>query len=210
MALNKNKLQTDLAKVFSDMKDAGENASDDDFAEGIAKAVKAFGEGGSVSTSDSGTVSSGSFVGSGSGSLSLTDSDMSTPIKTACTAMKAGSGDDNTLATAIGAGILAMTSKQNVVSTSVTGTTTNPSGSVVPPSSGSAKGTITCDNSDLIQGLKDTFSDMKSKAHDEGFNGDTYLAQQLADLTYDYFKNGSIETKGQGALSGTTGTGSIS
>lgn len=208
--LNKIKLEKDLNDVFSDMKESGEDASDDDFAEGIAKAVKAFGESGTVSTTDGGTVSSGVFVGSGSGSLSLTYSYMSTPIKTACTAMKAGQGDDNTLAQAIGTGILAMTSKPNVVSTNVTGTTTNPSGSVVPPSSGTAKGTITCSNTNLIKGLKDTFADMKSKAFNEGFDGDKYLAKNLTDLVDSYFKNGSITTSGEGALSGSTGSGSVS
>lgn len=207
---DKSQLEDDLNDVFSGMKEAGENASDDDFAEGIADAVKAFGESGDVATSDSGTVSSGYFEGGGEGSLSLTASAMHNPIKTACNKMRHGQGNDNTLAQAIGDGILAMTSKANVVSTNVSGVTTSLQGSPVPPSSGTAKGTITCNNTDLIQGLKDTFSDMKTKAHDEGFDGDEYLASNLADLVYDYFTAGSIETHGEGALSGTTGTGSIS
>ena len=207
---NKNTLENDLNDVFSDMKEAGENASDDDFAEGIADAVKAFGESGDVATSDSGTVSSGYFEGGGEGSLSLTASAMYNPIKTACNKMRHGQGNDDTLAQAIGDGILAMTSKANVVSTSVSGATTSPQGSPVPPSSGTAKGTITCNNTDLIQGLKNTFYDMKTKAHDEGFYGDEYFASNLADLVYDYFTAGTITTHGEGALSGTTGTGSIS
>ena len=207
---NKDTLESDLNAVFSGMKEAGENASDNDFAEGIADAVKAFGESGEVATSDGGTVSSGVFSGSGQGSLSLTASDMYNPIKTACNKMRQGQGNDNTLAQAIGDGILAMTSKENVVATNVSGVTTSPQGSTVPPSSGTAKGTITCNNADLIQGLKDTFSDMKTKAHDEGFDGDEYFASNLADLVYDYFTAGTIETHGEGALSGTTGTGSIS
>lgn len=210
---DKQQLEDDLNDVFSDMKT---RAHDDDFdgdkyfAEGIAKAVKDFGESGEVTTDDSGTVSSGKFEGSGEGSLSLTASDMSSPIKTECNKMKQGNGNDNSLAQAIGDGILAMTSRADVVSTNVTGVTTSPQGSTVPPSSGKAKGTITCDNTDLIQGLKDIFSDMKTKAHDEGFNGDEYFAEEFADLVYDYFTNGTIDTSGEGALEGTTGTGSIS
>ena len=210
---NKQTLEDDLIDIFSSMKTrAHEEGFNGDkyFAEELAKAVKTFGESGDVATSDGGTVSSGVFSGSGQGSLSLTASDMYNPIKTACNKMKQGQGDDDTLAQAIGDGILAMTSKANVVSTDVSGVTTSPQGSPVPPSSGKAKGTITCNNTSLIQGLKNTFSNMKTKAHDEGFDGDEYFASNLADLAYDYFTAGTIATHGEGALSGTTGTGSIS
>lgn len=210
---NKATLKSDLESVFSQMKQAGENAKDTDFANGIADACKSFGESGTITTSDGGTLSSGAgvFAGSGTGSLSLTASFMSSPVITACNAMKSmTSGGDIKLAEAIGSGILAMTSQNDVVSTNVTGGTTNPAGSVVPPSSGSAKGTITCDNSDLIQGLKDAFTSMKNHANESGFDGDVFLASEMSDLIESYFKSGEINTEGSGALSGSSGAGSIS
>jgi hypothetical protein len=146
----------------------------------------------------------------GSGGLTLSDSLMAEPIKTCCATMKTiTTGGDELLATAIGTGILAMTSA-GTVNTDVTGVTTSPQGSPVPPSSGKAKGTITCQNADLISSLIQCFKDMKDNAFDEGFDGDDYFAGEMADYVNDYFTAGVIATSGQGALSGTTGAGSIS
>lgn len=204
MGFDKSQLKKDLKKAFNDMK------SDSDFAEKLSKACKDFGESGEVTTTDAGTVSSGVFAGSGSGSLSLSDSLMSSPIKACCELMKSlTSGGDAKLAEAIGAGILAMTSA-GTVTTNVSGVTTSPQGSPVPPSSGTAKGTITCTNADLIKGLKDCFQDMKGRAFEKGFDGDDYFAGELSDLVNDYFTAGAIVTSGQGALSGTAGSGAIS
>jgi hypothetical protein len=204
MGFDKSRLKKDLKKAFKDME------SDSDFAEKLSKACKNFGESGEVTTTDAGTVSSGVLAGSGSGSLSLSDSLMSSPIKTCCTQMRSlTSGGDVKLAEAIGAGILAMTSA-GIVSTDVSGVTTSPQGSPVPPSSGTAKGTIACTNADLIKGLKDCFQDMKDRAFEKGFDGDDYFAGELSDLVNDYFTAGVIATSGQGALSGTAGSGTIS
>lgn len=204
MGFSKAQLKKDIKKVFEDMQ------SDDDFAEGLAKACKDFGESGEVTTTDAGTVSSGVFAGSGSGGLTLSDSLMAEPIKTCCATMKTiTTGGDELLATAIGTGILAMTSV-GTVNTDVTGVTTSPQGSPVPPSSGKAKGTITCQNADLISSLIQCFKDMKDNAFNEGFDGDDYFAGEMADYVNDYFTAGVIATSGQGALSGTTGAGSIS
>lgn len=204
MAFNKSKLKSDILSVFTTMQ------SDSDFATGLAKSCKDFGESGKVTTTDTGTVSSGVFSGSGSGSLSLDSSLMSSPVLTCCNALRnTQSGGDTLLAQAIGAGILAMTTA-GTVETDVTGVTTSPAGSAVPPSSGKAKGKITCSNASLIEGLQNCFTDMKDRAFEEGFDGNDYMAQKIADNVYSYFKNGAITTAGQGALSGTVGSGSIS
>lgn len=205
MAFNESKLKTDIQKVFRDMQ------SDDDFCEGLASLCQEFGESGDIVTTDTGTVSSGVFSGSGSGGLTLSDSLMSEPLKTACIEMKKGemqNGDDY-LAEEIGKAIKAMTDSGEV-NTDVTGVTTSPQGQTVPPSSGKAKGTITCSNADLIQGLKDCFASMKSRYAEESFDGDEYFASELASLVHSYFTAGVIATSGQGELNGTTGTGSIS
>ena len=207
MAFDKSQLESDLKDIFFTMKK--ESKDDDWFAEELSKAVKDFGESGDIVTVDTGTVSSGTFTGSGQGSLSLTDSIMSAPIKACCALMKQGLGDDTTLANAIGNGMLLMTTSGKA-ETDVVGTTISPVGVVVPPASGTAEGTITCQNATLIAGLILCFQSMKTKYKDEGFNGDEYFASQMATLTDGYFKAGVIATSGQGVLSGTVGTGSIS
>ena len=50
---------------------------------------------------------------------------------------------------------------------------------------------------------------MIDKRNDEDFNGDTYLAEKLADIINTYIATGTVTTSGQGALSGVTGTGKI-
>lgn len=214
MAFDKTSLENDIKQVFLDMKDAGEEATDEMFAKGLTQACKDFGESGSVATVDAGTVSSGVFAGSGSGTLELpsvsTSSGMGKIILDACTAMKTmNSGADDYLATQIGAGLDSMT-LAGVVKTDVTGTTTSPQGASVPPTSGKAEGTITCVSSSLVNGLKSVFSSMFSKRNEEGFNGDEYFAEQMANYVDAYFKAGIIATAGKEALSGTVGSGTIS
>lgn len=204
MSFNKAQLKKDIKNVFEDMQ------NDSDFAEGLAKACKDFGESGEIITTDTGTVSSGVFAGSGSGNLTLSDSLMSEPIKTCCATMRTiTTGGDELLANAIGSGILAMTSA-GVVNTDVTGITTSPEGSIVPPSSGNAIGTITCQNTTLISNLIECFKNMRDKAFTEDFDGDDYFAKELADYINTYFTSGIIATRGQGEISGAIGSGSIS
>ena len=62
MAFSKSTLQTDILTVFNNM---GSNATNDDFANGLANAVVAFVGTGQVSTTDGGTVSGGAFSGGG-------------------------------------------------------------------------------------------------------------------------------------------------
>lgn len=204
MAFNKQTLINDLKKVFSDME------SNDDFANGIAKACKDFGESGTIVTVDVGAVSSGAFTGSGNGSLSLSDSLMSSPIIACCESMNnMTEGGDDLLANAIGNGLLAMTTAGSV-ETNVIGTTISPTGSPVPPTSGTAKGKIVCQNAPVISALISCFQDMKNKAHNDGFDGDEHFAEKMADCVFTYFTSGVITTNGQGALAGTTGSGTIS
>lgn len=220
MAFNKTQLENDLKKVFSNMLDKKDKVTDDDFADGISKACKDFGESGSITTVDTGAVSGGAmtFVGKGSGSLSLNDTLMSTPIKTCCTTMqKLTEGGDSLLATAIGTGILAMTTAATV-ETDVSGTATNPTTGATTTMSGKAKGKIVCVNASLIQSLNSCFTNMYNKKFDKSykdeynpnFDGDAYFAKEMASAVHTYFTSGSITTSGTGTLLGTVGTGSIS
>lgn len=198
-------LENDLKKVFKDMKDAGEDASDDDFADGIAAACKAFGETGMVTTTDVGAVSAGAFTGAGTGTLKLDDSLMASPIKSACSSMKnMTEGGDNVLAAAIGNGLMAMTSAGEV-NTNVTGTVIPPNPPTPVPLAGTAKGTITCVPAPVISGLQAAYASMKSMTD----GGDDFLASQMATLINAYFAAGIIATQGSGALAGSIGTGVI-
>ena len=69
MAFSKSTLQTDILTVFNNM---GSDATNDDFANGLANAVVAFVGTGQVSTTDAGTVPGGAFSGGGTGTLSVT------------------------------------------------------------------------------------------------------------------------------------------
>lgn len=192
------------------MKSAGDKAKDSDFSSGIAKACKDYIEGGSIVTVDEGTVTAGEFLGSGKGSISLTDSLMSTPIDTAMNTMKSMTkGGDSVLATAIFNGLDSMVSS-GTVKTDVKGVTTSPAGSPVPPSSGSAKGTMECSYDTFVSDLEDIFASMKSRYAEEGFDGDAYLAKELATLVGKYTKTGKVKTAGQGELEGSSGKGGIS
>lgn len=219
MALVKNNLISDLKATFKKMKDDKDKASNSDFSEGIAGACKSYIEAGDITTIDGGTVSSGVFAGSGSGSITLDDSLMSDEIDSAISDMQdMTSGGDAVLADAIFSGLNKMISKGKV-ETDVEGSTTSPSGSPVEPTSGTAKGTgLTCTDGvtedpnnpkDFVGKLKKVFQDMIDKRNDKDFNGDTYLAEKLADIINTYIATGTVTTSGQEALSGVTGTGKI-
>lgn len=203
MAFSTQTLRSDLYTAFKGMQ------SDDDFANNLAKAVKDFGESGDVITADSGVVSSGTFTGAGKGRIKLTDSLCSAPIKAACKAMLSlTEGGDAILASAIGSGVQAMVTAGEV-SVDVAGTVITPAG-VPTPMSGSAKGTLTCQNASLISSLISTFRDMKDRYDEEGFDGDDYLADKLSDKLNDYFTSGTVSTNGTGSLAGSVGSGTIS
>lgn len=211
MALDKSQLESDLLSTFQDMKSAGENAKDSDFSAGVATACKDFVEGGNIIIVAGGKVSSGTFAGGGQGNISLKDSLMKSAIDTATATMKTlTSGGDAILASAIFSGLSAMLTAGEV-EVDVEGTTVSESGSAVPPSSGTTKGTgLTCTDSGFVASLNSVFSDMNSKTSEEGFDGDEYLAEKLADIINTLVATGTVITSGEGELEGVTGTGAIS
>lgn len=203
MAFNVSTLQTALANTFASMT----NGDNQVFADGIANAVVAFVGTGQVTTSDAGTISAGVFTGAGTGTLTVTASGCSGIIKSACDKMKGAPYDDNYLAEQIGAGLQKM-ADDGEVNTSVSGNAVPPSGGSVP-TSGSAKGTISCDSTDLIQALKDVASLMYQNKDVQGFDGNAKYAEEIAKAVKDFFTAGTISTDGQGALSGSSGSGTI-
>lgn len=198
MALNKATLENNLSDTFLDME------SDSDFASGIASACKSYVEGGTVTTIDGGTISSGVFAGNGSGSASVSDSLMSAQINTAIAQMKqVTSGGDNILANGIFNGLKAMLAQASV-STNVKGNVTQ--GSSTSYMEGTASGTgITCTDAGFVSSLLDCFDEMKDKTS----GGDSYFASQLADIINTYVSTGQVVTGGQGAIEGSAGSGSI-
>lgn len=215
MALDKKQLQDDLYAVFTAMKEA-EQATDEDFADGIAEAVCDYIKGGTVTTIDKGTVSGGTFAGGGSEDLSsnstLSPDNCASIILKACTKMhNMTSGGDNYLAEEIGKGIKKM-STDLVITTSVTGTLTPPSSSAItpyPPDGGEAEGSISCDESSLVSALKSLFSSMYSNKDDEDYDGDLEFAKELASKTEEFWTQGVVSTSGKSDIEGSSGSGSV-
>ena len=217
MALNKTALQTALAKVFSDMNEQEEdltkpNATSEFFAKGISEALVSYVSGGVVATQDSGTVSAGDFEGTGTGSLSVESgyeesggevswSGCAKIIKDACDKMHSDGEDasDDYLAEKLAEGIQKM-ADDGEVSTTVMGQVTTPSGAV-SGLGGSAKGTISVDSSTVETALKALFS--ASGFSDAGF------ASGLATAVDLMYKAGQVSTDGEGAIAGSSGSGSI-
>ena len=208
MAFSKSTLQTDILTVFNNM---GSNATNDDFANGLANAVVAFVGTGQVSTTDGGTVPGGAFSGGGTGTLSVTATNCAKIIKDACEEMNnMTSGGNNYLAEELGKAFKKM-ADEGTVTTVVTGTLTPPSPSPpITPYGGSAAGNISCDSTAMVQALKILFSNMYTHAGEDDYNGNLEFAKELATQLNNFWTSGRISTSGEGNIEGSSGSGSIS
>lgn len=205
MAFVVSTLQKDIKDVFDSMTN-GDNAV---FANGIANAVVTFVGTGEVTTTDGGTVPGGSYVGSGTGSLSVTATKCAKTIKDACEAMmNMSSGGNDYLAEKIGKGIKQM-ADDGVVTTTVTGTLTPPSSAPVTPYGGTATGTIKCDEVSLVSDLKAVFAQMWDNRGTDGYDGNLKFAEKLAQAVNDFWTSGVVSTSGEGNIEGSQGSGSI-
>ena len=208
MAFSKSTLQTDILTVFNNM---GSNATNDDFANGLANAVVAFVGTGQVSTTDGGTVPGGAFSGGGTGTLSVTATNCAKIIKDACEEMNnMTSGGNNYLAEELGKAFKKM-ADEGTVTTTVTGTLTPPSPSPpITPYGGSAIGSISCNSTAMVQALKILFSNMYTHAGEDDYNGNLEFAKELATQLNNFWTSGRISTSGEGNIEGSSGSGSIS
>lgn len=202
-------LQAELYNAFSSM---GENATADDFANGIANAVVNFAKMGVVTTTDVGGVSAGAFVGSGTQPLSANGTLQATAcasiIKQACVAMESMTeGGDDFLAQEIGKGIKQMATDL-VIMTNVTGMVTPP-GASPAPLAGTAQGSVTCVEAPLIAALQAVYKNMYASKDTEGFDGNMELAKEMANAVNTFWASGIVNTQGQGPLAGSVGTGAI-
>lgn len=205
MALNKQKLQSDLEDTFSSM--LSEDVTDDVFADGIASAFKDFCEGAEVITEDTGTVASpaGTFTGKGTGMLTADTSSCSSKILKACQeASEDEEGGDSTIAQGITDGLQAMLDGIKV-ETDLTGAITT-SSAVITGVTGKAEGSITVDVSSLTSYLEDIFSSMKKMSS----GGDSYFASQMATKVYTLVSDSVVATEAKEDLTGVTGSGTIS
>lgn len=208
MAFSKSTLQTDILTVFNNM---GSNATNDDFANGLANAVVAFVGTGQVTTTDGGTVPVGAFSGGGTGTLSVTATNCAKIIKDACEEMNnMTSGGNNYLAEELGKAFKKM-ADEGTVTTTVTGTLTPPSPSPpITPYGGSATGSISCNSTAMVQALKILFSNMYTHAGEDDYNGNLEFAKELATQLNNFWTSGRISTSGEGNIEGSSGSGSIS
>lgn len=208
MAFSKSTLQADILAVFNNM---GSNATNDDFANGLANAVVAFVRTGQVSITDAGTVPGGAFSGGGTGTLSVTATNCAKIIKDACEEMNnMTSGGNNYLAEELGKAFKKM-ADEGTVTTTVTGTLTPPSPSPpITPYGGSATGSISCNSTAMVQALKILFSNMYTHAGEDDYNGNLEFAKELATQLNNFWTSGRISTSGEGNIEGSSGSGSIS
>lgn len=205
MALDKAQLQSDIEDVFESMTDGNE----DTFPNGISNAVVTFVSGGVVSTTDTGTLTGGTYAGSGTGSLSVTASACAAIIKAACTAMKTmTSGGDDYLAEEMGKGFKKM-ADDGVVTTTVTGTLQPPSTPPITPYGGTAKGSISCSEATLVSKLKLLFKKMYNQREEEGFDGNKEFAKELANEVNLFYTSGTVSTDGLGNIAGSSGSGTM-
>lgn len=212
MPLVKATLSSNILSVFTKMKNqAGQQGFDGDkeFSDGLAKAFKDFGESGSITTTDSGTIPSGVYIGAGTGSLKLDDTSCKQTLLTACHKMKNNHKDDDYLAEQIASALSDMYGASNVVETKSSGSATNPSGVVTPIVNASWKGTITISFAVFETSLKAYFAQMKQDGENGATVTDNALANKIADLLYTAVKSGVVNTQGSGDTSGGVGVGTI-
>lgn len=212
MALVKSILKNSLLSIFNTMK----NSSDSDpsfFANGLASSVVTYVASGAVSTTDAGTVTGGEFTGAGTGALVLSSAPCAQEIISACNYMYAHREDESFSGEAYLAEKLSSALKEQaesgMVTTTVTGTLTPPSGTPVTYG-GIATGSISVSNTSLTSKLKDLFSRMYNNRESDTYNGDEDFADTLASQIDSMYKSGSITTDGEGNILGSSGSGTIS
>lgn len=204
MSLNKDTLKNGLITVFNQM-NLRSSGGIEYFASQVSQQVADYIKSGSVTTTDSGSISAGSFTGSGTGSVKADFSTCEAVLLAALYAMmQMPVGGDDYLATELARGIHTMATESKKVETSVTGTAT--SGTTVTPVTGTAKGEFSGTQSTLRSAFIAAFTAMGGMYA----GGNEYLADEIAKAVTTYLKNGTISTQGEGVLSGSSGSGSIS
>lgn len=201
MSLNQNTLKNNLLSIFTNMKDG----DDSYFAKQVSAKIAEYVKSGSIITADTGTVPTGVFTGSGTGTMDVDPSICETIVTTACKVMSTMStGGDAFFAAQLALGIDSMM-VAGEVKTTVVGSVTLPTGTLAPLS-GTAKGIFTGISVTLQSGFLAAFNAMASMS--EG--GDEYLAEQIATIVTAYLKAGVITTQGETVLLGSVGTGAMS
>lgn len=215
MTLDKDSLSSDILSVFNSMKSRAQSKTNPptntDFSNGISNAVVTYISKGEVSTNDSGTIPTGTYTGGkGKGKLTVTATNCAKIILDACDNMNSRNRDDAYLAEEIGKALKKMADEGTVATTVTGGTMTPPSGQPVTGYGGSAEGTISCNSTSLVSNLKTVFSEMNRRRNEENFDGNEYLANELASNIHSFWTSGTVSTNGIGNLEGSSGSGSIS
>lgn len=200
MALVELNLKNDLLTVFQNMADAKDG--DAYFAENVSAKIASYVQSGSITTTDTGTISAGVFVGTGTGSMSVQSGVCENVLSLACNAMRSMSaGGNEYLATQMALAIDSMMIA-GTVNTTVSGTVTTPSG-VPSPITGNASGKFVGVSATLQGAFLMAFSAMDTIKE----NGNDFLAGKIASAVTSYLKAGVITTQGELVLIGSVGTG---
>jgi hypothetical protein len=199
MSLPFSAFEAALKALFNDM-----SGDDRNFADGFAGAVKDYAESGTIATVDAGAVSAGAFAGTGQGSITVRASDCADIVYAGEQAMAEKGGND-ILAGKMAEGVNVMiTSGQ--VKTNVTGVCTPPPPAVPFTLAGTAEGTMTGVPAPMEAAFFSAFETMNSMS----VGNNDYMASQCAAAITAYLVAAVVNTQGQGALTGSAGTGVMS
>lgn len=199
--MNSVKFQNDFYNLLQNMK------SDDDLIDGVLSSVCELLSSAVVTTSDKGIVPGGSFIGTGSGSISAVSTPGKIILKSACEAMQTMiEGGDDLFATALGNSINAVITSAKV-SCNVSGIITPPSPAVPYTGVGVSSGVIVCNPDNLIQAMKNVFKTMNQNGTSESFDGNQFFAQNLTTNLVTMITSGTVTTAGQTNLLGSIGNG---
>lgn len=188
MALVDSTLQTGLNTIFNSMKTI-KNGGDKYLSSNMASAIKSFVLTAQVSTTDSGTVSGmGSYAGNGTGNPGCFVIDAETLDDDLYDVFTKEDSTDDDFADGMADCIDKACSKQNIITTSTSGTVTPQTGSPIPGYTGTGKGTFTGSKITISNALKSTFSSMRTMRS----GGDAIFAQYMASAVGNYLRAGTV------------------
>lgn len=175
------------------------------FPKEVSSTIADYVESGIVNTNDNGSISGGSFNGSGIGTIKVDASICEKIIIASCKAMKQmTAGGDLLLSTQLALGVDEMM-KASTIIINVNGIMTPPPPLSPTPMSGISRGKFSSEKSLMQSSIMSTFLAMSRMIKD----GDKFMATQIATAITTYLKQGSISSQGSENLSGSNGLGSL-
>jgi hypothetical protein len=201
MAMVVATLQADLLTAFLAMNEIMDGSGDAYCAEKMAKAIKTYILTGKTQTTDSGAAPAGSYSGSGSGTMTINETDLKSDLQKTFEAAY----DDDSLAEHMATDIDNACKADSTVTETSNGIVTTPSGAT-SGFSGPAIGKFSGDKSKIETALKSCFSIMKNMT---STGGNELYAAQLSIAVDAYLKAGKISVQLKPPFVSGSGNGKI-